>query len=325
MVLSRYDKMGDNDRINIEKLDGAANWLIWKFQMRQILESVEVYEVACGTSTCPVENSENYQVALPAWRKRDVKARRIISTACGRDAALQIMNCNTAAEMWPTLKSNFEQASKSNILFLQQKYYAFTKDPDDTIAIFMAKLMEIVQQLRDQNESISESMVMTKILMSLPAEYNHFHSAWESTNANDQTMTNLRARLLAEELRMKSQGRIEGVEALLAKLNLQKKSNTKADGSSKGKKGQKNKKGKSDKPKGKCFGCGESGHWKSDCPKNKEKSSKRDEGTSSDAFMCHIAKHGSDKNVWILDSGASDHMCYRRDWFSNFFLRYRQV
>lgn len=56
--------------------------------------------------------------------------------------------------------------------------------------------MEIVQQLKDQDENISDLMAITKTLMSLPAEYNHFHSAWESTSAENQTMANLRARLI---------------------------------------------------------------------------------------------------------------------------------
>ncbi|EFN67630.1 hypothetical protein EAG_00279, partial [Camponotus floridanus] len=130
---------------------------------------------------------------------------------------LQIMNCETAKEMWTTLKSTYEQASKSNIIFLQQKYYSFKKDPGDDITVFLSKLIEIVQQLRDQNEVISDSMVMTKILMSLPPKYDHFHSAWESTNVDAQTMANLRARLLAEELRLESRDQIKNVEALVAK------------------------------------------------------------------------------------------------------------
>lgn len=308
--------MSDGERINIDKLEGASNWLVWKFQMRQILESLDVLEWANGEEAAPAADSQNYATALKTWKRKDVKARRAISTACGREAALQIMNCETAAEMWSTLKSNFEQASKSNILFMQQKYYAFTKDADDSISVFIAKLMEIVQQLRDQKESISESMVMTKILMSLPAEYNHFHSAWESTNSDEQTMSNLRARLLAEELRLKAQGKVESVEALVARLTLSKRGNTRRSTSSRG---QDNKKAKGDKPRGKCFGCGEGGHWKRDCPKNKEKPSKKDDNHSStDAFVCHASTHGGDRDMWILDSGASDHMSHRRDWFSNF-------
>ena len=45
---------------------------------------------------------------------------------------------------------------------------------------------------------------MTKILNTLPSEFNHFASAWESTPKAERTRENLTARLLTEEIRMKS-------------------------------------------------------------------------------------------------------------------------
>ncbi|KYM94579.1 PREDICTED: uncharacterized protein LOC108781191 [Cyphomyrmex costatus] len=191
------------------------------------LEANELYEYVDGTSIKPEIDTANYAADVIVWRRSNAKARRAISTACHKQPLLQIMNCQTAKDMWTTLKSTYEQASKSNIVFLQQKYYSFTKEPTDNITVFLSKLMEIVQQLRDQNENISDSMVITKILMSLPPEYNHFHSAWESTGPESQTMANLRARLLGEELRLKSQDQVENVEALVAKKNLWKKRNSK--------------------------------------------------------------------------------------------------
>lgn len=78
-------------------------------------------------------------------------------------------------------------------------------------------------------------------------------------------------------------------------------------------------KGKSgnSKPKGVCFSCGENGHWKRECPQRKKNNSndnKGQENASSDAFVCH----DSASNTWVLDSGTSDHMCHRREWFENF-------
>ncbi|KAB0794531.1 hypothetical protein PPYR_11370 [Photinus pyralis] len=312
----------ESDRVNIEKLEGGSNWMTWKFQMLQVLEASELFDVVDGTDSPPSNRDENYRTAIVAWKKNDAKARRAISTACKKQPLLQIMNCDTANSMWTTLKSTYEQTLKSNVLFLQQKYYSFTKEPGDDIATCISKLMEIVQQLKDQKENISDTMVMTKILMALPAEYNHCHSAWESTSAENQTMSNLRARLMAEELRLKSQGQIEHVEALMAKQNFSKKCNS---NSKKGHSSGQNKKQRgtnnSGKLKGSCFSCGELGHWKRDCPQKKQNSSdnsKKHDSALADAFVCHGTTLTEDKDSWVLDSGASDHMCHRREWFYNF-------
>ena len=52
--------------------------------------------------------------------------------------------------------------------------------------------------------------------MTLPEEYNHFVSAWESTSAEEKTIDNLTARLIMEETRRKSQKTDQSV-ALLTK------------------------------------------------------------------------------------------------------------
>lgn len=311
-------KIMENDKMGIERLEGVENWLIWKFQIKQFLEAADLFDIVNGVEMAPVDGIEDFDKKIVAWNKSDAKARRVISAACKKQPVLQIMNCKTSNDMWETLKSTYEQASKSNILFLQQKYYSFVKNPNDDIATFLSKLMEVVQQMRDQGENVSESMVMTKVLMSLPAAYNHFYSAWESTIAENQTMANLRARLMAEELRLQSQGQVENVEALVAKRNFPKKNNSKT-----GRFSNQNKKGSvkgNGTPKGNCFLCGETGHWKRDCAqnKNKFKAKQGNASTSTDAFVCHVLKSSGDKDAWVLDSGASDHMCHRREFFEDF-------
>lgn len=79
--------------------------------------------------------------------------------------------------MWASLKNVYEPTSVSNVLFLQQRYYSLTKEPADDMATFIAKVLDVVQQLNDLNSDISDSMMMTKIQMALPPEYNYFHSA----------------------------------------------------------------------------------------------------------------------------------------------------
>ena len=45
-------------------------------------------------------------------------------------------------------------------------------------------------------------MLITKILMTLPEQFNHFFSAWEATEKSERTLKNLTARLCMEESRL---------------------------------------------------------------------------------------------------------------------------
>lgn len=49
-------------------------------------------------------------------------------------------------------------------------------------------------------------MVVTKILMTLPSNYAHFNTAWESMAEAQQTMIKLTQRLMMEEARLEIQG-----------------------------------------------------------------------------------------------------------------------
>lgn len=80
-----------------------------------------------------------------------------------------------------------------------------------------------------------------------------------------------------------------------------------------------------------CWSCGQNGHRQADCP-NKNQQRMQAAGTSRGSNNSNKAgnssKSGSSaftfdlernmKHVWIMDSGASTHLCPNRDWFAEF-------
>ncbi|KAL4126736.1 hypothetical protein QTP88_010945 [Uroleucon formosanum] len=103
--------------------------------------------------------------------------------------------------MWDKLLSIYEQKSATSISLLQEKFYSYVMDPVESMAGHISKLENLSKQLAQSGELISDSMLMTKILMTLPNTYKHFYSAWDSMWSENKTLTNLTSRLMVEESR----------------------------------------------------------------------------------------------------------------------------
>lgn len=213
--------MGDSEQVKIEKLQKDEEWPSWKFLVRIVLQAADLMGFVNGTAREPLEaqfsDATTHVKALEKFRKDEFRAQRIIVTALGKEAMLHVMNCGDACQMWKKLHSVYEQKSKVTIHLVQERFFDFKMESTDCIAVTISKLQSIAQQLKDLGETISDQMVITKLLLALPVEFSHFHSAWDSTAADQQTIENLTARLIMEEARMAKQNRNEVGEALVAK------------------------------------------------------------------------------------------------------------
>jgi hypothetical protein len=151
----------------------------------------------------------------------DNKAQKYIVTSVDEQPLQYIMNCDTANEMWNKLLSIYEQVSDTSITIVQQKFYSYVMDPKDSIAGHISKLENLSRQLKQFGVPISESMLITKILMTLPDSYRHFYSAWDSLNSANRTLEQLTTPLMVEETRQ-VQGqefRNDGVENIALTAN----------------------------------------------------------------------------------------------------------
>lgn len=156
----------ESELVKIEKLQSSEQCSIYKFQIRVLMNASELWNIVSSEEKLPlaadIANEANLAAAEKKWKKDDSKAQRIIVTSIGQQPMLHIMNCKTSNEMWKKLESVYEQKSKASIHLLQQKFYGFTKDPRDGMAIHISKLQQLVQQLSDLGEEVSTSTVVTK-------------------------------------------------------------------------------------------------------------------------------------------------------------------
>ncbi|XP_053990427.1 uncharacterized protein LOC128882724 [Hylaeus volcanicus] len=191
----------DGDRVKFEELVDSGNWIYWKFQMKAFLNARDALEVIDGTWVKP-DNSVEKAVELARWKKPNKIAKEVLVTTLDKKTLTLIMNCDTTCEMWFKLLNICEKKSADAVYLLQT-----------------------ISCLKELDEEISDTMLMTTILNTLPSEFRHFHSAWDSTSAEGRTLDKLVSRLMVEEVKLgMSEIKMNPESALVVKKEIKTKS-----------------------------------------------------------------------------------------------------
>ena len=182
-------------------------------------------------------------------------------------------------------------------------------------------------QLKDVGEDVSEATFMAKILASLTTRFSTLQVAWDSVDHARQTLDNLQERLIREDMRR------NGDEVALEALDETDK-NRPARGKNNG-----NNKSNNEKEV-QCYNCQEMGYIGSrfrnkqrrgdDCEKSHHCAFVVETGKSSvasgsksvgNARVIWTKSHVMEvdqKEIWLIDSGASRHLTHRRDWLTDY-------
>lgn len=307
------DQLTNTTNVGAIKLEGAKNWNVWKFQVGVLMRGLGVFEIAEG-AVKPEAGPERDE-----WLKKDSKAQSLIVTRLSETVMLHVLTCQSAAEIWRKLHIVYEQKSETSIHMVQQQFFQYKYAEDMEMSVFLSKIQEFQNKLKQLGEEIPDKLILTKILMSLPDKYSYFISAWESTASENQTLDNLMARLLIEEERQRSKNsHAEESVALLAK--------------------------KQNQTALKCYKCGQPGHFKKNCKNNNNQNVKtcyyckkpghvisvcrfrlnkekdKEQEKTGNAFIV-TASVGNEQQLcyqWIVDSGASEHMSFERNLFNSY-------
>lgn len=298
----------ERETFTIDKFTDPSQWMVWKFQVKVNLMAADIFDYVTGTKKAPVDAAAvTYATTLAEFNKCDAKAQKIIVNSCGSKVLIHLCNCTSSKAMWDKLHSVYEQSNAASKQLLQEQYYLYKKDPAHDIATHISTLQSMVQKLAAVDVVIDDNGLIMKILMTLPSEFRHFLSAWDSVANDQKTVTNLLNRLMVEESRCGLQNislnEVSKSEALLAKQST-------------GSYNKKNQRSKW-KQKGKCFKCGSTEHFKRDCKavvsSDKPKSQNCEKG-----FVGIECNNSKEDEHFFEDSGATSHMSKQRHWFINY-------
>ena len=300
--------MADSKSVAVVPLKGA-NYPTWKIQCKMALMKEGLWRIVTGEETAPDRGTESERAKFASRRDR---ALATVVLSVDTSLLYLIGNPEDPALVWKKLADQFEKKTWATRLDLRRKLHSLRLKEGDSAQEHIRIMTELFDALSIAGETISEEDRVVYLLASLPEKYNVLVTALEA-HADVPKLEVVTERILHQERKFEDRGGASGTGEGALTLH----------GSSK------------QKPKVKCHHCGKLGHIKRFCRKlkaEKEKSEgsekaaisavKEDSDSESSALVgvadqaLSSVSSPNEQRAWIVDSGATSHMCRDKKSFS---------
>ncbi|GJT74019.1 zinc finger, CCHC-type containing protein [Tanacetum coccineum] len=304
----------------------TTNYTVWAIQIKVILEAHDLWEA--------IEPKKNTQED----DKKDKATIAFLYQALTEDVILQVAGCETAKELWESLKRRHvgeEKVQQARLQSLMIGFQTLQMKEDDTVDAFTAKLNGYPLRLTELGKTLDESLLVRKLLDFTLDRFIQIVASIEQTNdLDDITLDEIIRKLKAfeERIKLRKGGQVESQENLLfAHGEHSKLSRKEGDLGIRGVDQTFQEKLATYE----CYKCGKLGHFRKNC---KESSTTQEQSNlileddePSLLMTTHETEHEevllnegqiqpgkyatTDASMWYLDNGASNHMTGTKSHF----------
>lgn len=300
--------MGFNPLFTIlkdNKLTGP-NYIEWKRNLDIVL-TAEEYKF-CTYEPKPDQPAEDAPESEKEYYKRWVKAdemsRCYILAAMSGVLQHQHQAMPTASDMLYNLKELFGEQNRAARQVAMKALMNTQMVEGTPVRDHVLRMMSHLNEMEILGADIDGETQIDIILMSLPKSFEQFRLNY-TMNKRMYSLAELLTELQAAE----------GIFKQNVQVNVAEKASSSKPKGKKKKKTRTQKAGKIanavgvqggvKKPKGKCFRCKQSGHWKQDCPLPK----KTNNTGMSLSLVTETYIAAISTSTWCVDTGATNHVC----------------
>ena len=312
-----------------ETLTGE-NFVKWKSNMNIVLVCENFKFVL--TEECPprphAKSSVNVAEAYDRWQNANNKARCYLLAGMSDVLRCKHETVETTKGIVDSLEEMFGRPSEQSRHEAVKALMNTRMKNGTSVREHTLKMIEHINEAEIHGANIDEATQVGMILETLSPNFLQFKSNY-FMNKFKYNMTQLLNELQTfESISNEKGGEANVAEATTSssgKSKRRKNQNT-GSGKLKNKKGNfkakknnnNNNKAKSSdkKAKGKCFHCGIDGHWKRNCKKYLEELKIKKKG-KSDLLVLEACLVENDTSSWIVDSGATNHVCCSMQMFDS--------
>lgn len=276
-----------------------GNYATWKIQCRMALMKDNLWTIVSETEVAPVDGADEAVVAK--FRARADRALAVIVLTIDPSLLYLLGDPDSPVEVWKKLESQFQKKSWANKLVLRRKLHSVRLRQGESVQKHIKVLTEVFNELAIIGAPMDAEDQVIHLLSNLPESYDTLVTALESS-AEVPQMEVVIDRLLYEEKKIHIRQCESGVDdTALASRQAWKKSV-------------------------RCHYCQKLGHMQKDCFERERKSDVTTQKSSQRSFkpksrgtgmivLTHALTAGNHVNSWIIDSGATSHICCNKSMF----------
>jgi hypothetical protein len=329
--LKLSSKMATNLRYE-DRLDGASNYVQWKYRMKNALQESKVWGIVEKKATIPTDAKDK-----ELHHALEIRAQRILLDGVKDHLVPNIGEKQTTHEMWSHLKGLFEAKHESRIMALKERLQHTKMSKGEGVTVYLTKVKQLLDELLAVGVKLSPAEIVRSALRGFPKEWDSF-IAGVVARENLPDWERLWNDCCQEEIR---RGRNVNEEEEEENLALTSKRGGRGRRGTTFRGGSTNERPKKDLSHVQCYVCGEFGHFASQCSQAKKgygTKGKRKEVAASaeiedkdeeeeqqlaatarefsrmfrDEYTLFLDAEDKTRTGWYIDSGATSHMTGER-------------